>query len=58
MISSRRSNTVSQMPKYEAKVKCINCGFLGIARIEKSIPVSHAECPECDCPNVLQRIIT
>lgn len=51
-------SVTSPMPKYEAKVKCINCGFLGVARIDRSVLVSHAECPECDCPNVLQRIIT
>jgi len=51
-------SVISPMPKYEAKVKCNNCGFLGIARIDKSIMVNQAECPECDCPRVLQRVIT
>ena len=47
-----------RIEKYEAKVKCNNCSFLGLAKIEKGTMVSQAECPMCDCMHVLQRVVT
>lgn len=43
--------------KYETMVKCGNCSYIGIARIERGTPIPDAECPNCDCPRMLHRIV-
>ena len=44
--------------KYETGVRCTNCGFLGVARLEKGILVPDSECPNCECMNTLARVVT
>jgi ribosomal protein S27E len=38
---------------YTVKVRCGNCGYAGDGVFKKGVAVRKAECPECECKEVM-----
>lgn len=34
---------------YEATIRCLNCGFVGVIKVLKGEKVSNQKCPNCEC---------